>query len=62
MSQIGQPDDPRRFVGKGGAEATKDSVTPKTKGDRCQICKMEITGKRWRVGEDKYVCTRCSHE
>ena len=59
---IGQPDDPRKFRRPYKYDVTKDIPPPKTKWDRCQVCKMKITGKKWRVDEDKYVCTRCYNE
>lgn len=60
--RIGLPGDPRKFRGHGGAEATKNSHKPKTRWDRCQVCGMIIKGKKWRVGEGKYVCFRCHNE
>lgn len=64
MVRIGLEGDKRRFqkLKKGQEGVTHDVPDAPTSPLRCHVCKLIIVGKRWRVDEGKWECTRCSHE
>ena len=66
IMKIGLEGDKRKFQRATKAqreeEVTKDVVDEITRWPQCIVCKMDITGKKWRVAEGKYVCFMCHNE
>ena len=62
--QTGQPGDKRKFQREHKETGvTKDiPADDHAKWPKCQICGMDITGKKYRVAEGKYVCFLCNNE
>lgn len=59
---IGLDGDTRQFQRKPRTHRERDYKDTRVKPLRCAICKQPIIGKRWRIDEDVWSCTRCNNE
>jgi len=59
---IGLDGDTRQFQRKPRYRRERDYKDVRTKPLRCAICKQPIVGKRWRIDEGVWACTRCNNE
>jgi formylmethanofuran dehydrogenase subunit E len=62
--KIGEEGDTRKYQRPrhGDYYVSKNAYESPSSWPRCAVCKDDIRGKKWRVAEGKYVCTRCHNE